>query len=75
MLKHCFPIVDILTIIPLNTATNSSAPILKTKNFLGKVYSICRIYIKFLTFSKTLEPHSLSIFEIIHSEKRGYFNE
>ena len=32
------------------------------------------MYIKFATFSKKIELHSLSISEIIDSERRGYLN-
>ena len=64
----------ILTIITKNTATNSNSFILKTKNFLQKLYSSFRIYVKFGTFLKKVEPHTLSIFKIIHSVKRGYLN-
>ena len=49
--------------------------ILKTKPFLSWFYCIFRIYIKFATCSeKKVELHSLSIAEIIESEKRGYLN-
>ena len=47
----------------------------KTKNFLSCFYCIFGIYIKLWTFwKKKNEPHSLSISEIIDSEKRGYLN-
>ena len=32
------------------------------------------MYIKFATFSKTIELYSLTISEIIGSERRGYLN-
>ena len=59
-------------IIPQNTTANSNALILKTKTFPAKFYGTFRIEIKFWTFSKNFEPHSLSIFEIIYHEKGGY---
>ena len=55
-------------------AANSNAFILKTKTFLLAFYYIFRMHIKFGTFSKKVEPHSLIISEIIHSKKRGYLN-
>ena len=66
--------LGILTTIPQNTATNSNAFILKTKNIQGKFYSIFRSYITFRTFSEKLERHTFNIFELIESGKRGYFN-
>ena len=50
----------------------------KEKNFLSKFYYVFEIYTKFWTFwkkkTKKHEPHSLSISEIICSEKRGYLS-
>ena len=66
--------LGILTTIPQNTATNSNAFILKTKNIQGKFYSIFRNYITFWSVSENLEHHTFSIFEIIESEKLRYFN-
>ena len=46
----------------------------KPKTFLQIFYCIFRIYIKFWTFWNRNEPHSLSISEVIDSERRAYLN-
>ena len=43
------------------------------RNYI-KNKDIFRIYIKFWTFWKKIEPHNLNICEIIDSERRGYRN-
>ena len=48
--------------------------VLKTKLFFWSFYCIFGTCIKLATFWEKIEPHSLSIYEIIHSEKRGYLN-
>ena len=44
------------------------------KDILLHFYCVIEIYIKFGTFWKKKEPHSLSIPEIVDSERRGYLN-
>ena len=56
------------------TATNSNDFILKPKPSFWWFYQLSKIYINFGTFSKQIQPHGLSISEIIQSEKRGYLN-
>ena len=70
MLNHCVLMLDIITTIPQNTAFNSNALILKTKIFPAKFYSILECTGNVEYFREKHEPHSLSIFEIILSEKR-----
>ena len=74
MLNHCLTMLAILTIITYNMTTNWNAFILKTTNFPGKFHSIFRVYMKFATFWTKSWAKSLSIFETIHSEKRGSLN-
>ena len=57
------------------TATNSKAFFLTTKNLSTIFYCILKIFIKFWIFwKKKIDPHSLNIYEIIHSEKGNYLN-
>ena len=74
MLNHCLTMLAILTIITYNMTRNWNAFILKTKNFPEKFHFIFRIYMKFATFWTKSWAKSLSVFEIIHSKKRGYLN-
>ena len=53
-----------------STKTSLNAFILKIKPFSWIFYSSFRMYMKFWMFSKKIEPHSLTISQIIHSEKR-----
>ena len=64
-----------MTSIPLLVqklnANNSEALLSKTKNFFLIFFRIFRIYIKFPTFSKKDDPHSLCISEITDHETRA----
>ena len=53
-----------------STETSLNAFILKIKPFSWIFYSSFRMYMKFWMFSKKIEPHRLTISQIIHSEKR-----
>ena len=53
-----------------STETSSNAFILKIKPFSWIFYSIFRMDMKFWIFLKKIEPRSLTISQIIHSEKR-----
>ena len=68
-----------MTSIPVECAevlaTNSKRIISKTTDFSCNFYFFYQIYIKFGTFSfKKEESPSLSISQIIDSERGGYFN-
>ena len=52
-------------------ANNSEAFISKTKQFFKIFYYIFRVCIKFRTFSKKDDPHSLCISEITDHERRA----
>ena len=64
-----------MTTIPLlvkaSESKNSDAFISKTKQFLFIFLCVFRICIKFRTFSKKDEPHSLCISEITDQERRA----
>ena len=47
---------------------------LKNKKIFSISLCIFQIYIKFWTFSKKDDPHSLCICEITDRERRGYIN-
>ena len=66
--------LGILTRIPYNFTTNSNAFILKTRKFLQNFIPLLESTWNLRHFEKKVEPQSLSIFEIIHSEQRGYLN-
>ena len=66
--------LGIFTIITEHIATNSNAPILRTKNFSKKFITFSKSSWNIEHFEKNPEPHSLIILEIIDSKKRGYLN-
>ena len=55
-------------------ANNSDAFVSKAKDFFWIVLCVFRICIKFRTFSKKDDPHSLFISEITDHERRAYIN-
>ena len=75
MLKHWLPMTSIPVEMCRISSDNFQGIISKTTDFSCNFYFFSQIYIKFRTFSfKKDESPSLSISQIIDSERGGFLN-